>query len=88
MPRGKTRHTVDGFPMFDLFERAMTPNERMFMRKLLILAILAVVVLTGFEARAAQRRVRQVSSGQGPVQALVDLERRKNAALRQMFFGR
>ncbi len=59
------------------------------MRKLAILAILAAVVLTGVEARASQRRVRtQVSAGQGPVGRLVELERRKNAALRQMFFGR
>ena len=59
------------------------------MRKLLILASLAVIVLTGFEVEANQRRVRsQVSAGQGPVGRLVELERRKNAALRQAFFGR
>jgi len=59
------------------------------MRKTLIVAMIVVVTLTGFEVRAAQRRVRpQVSAGQGPLRALIDLEKRKNAALRQMFFGR
>ena len=59
------------------------------MRKLLILAAVAAVSLAGLEAHAAARRVRpQVSAGEGPVSRLVDLERRKNAALRQMFFGR
>ena len=59
------------------------------MRRVLVIALLAIVALTGFEARASQRRVRpQVSSGQGPFKAIMDLERRKNAALRQMFFGR
>lgn len=61
------------------------------MRKIVILAVLGIVSLTGLEVRAAQGRVRaQVTSGQGqgPVRTLVDMERRKNAALRQMFFGR
>ena len=60
------------------------------MRKLLILAVIATVTLTGLEVQAAGRRVRQVSAGQGqgPVRGLIDMERRKNAALRQMFFGR
>lgn len=59
------------------------------MRKLLILAILATIALTGHEAQAYQRVVRtQVGAGPGPVARLIDLERRKNAALRQMFFGR
>ena len=61
------------------------------MQKILILAAIAAVTLTGLEAQANTRRVRQVSVGQGqqgPVSRLVDMERRKNAALRQMFFGR
>ena len=59
------------------------------MRKLLVLATLAIVTLTGFEAQAAGRRVRQqVSASPGPITRLVEFEKRKNAALRQMFFGR
>ena len=60
------------------------------MRKLLILAVLATLAMTGFEAHASGRRVRtQVSSASpGPVNRLMDLERRKNAALRQAFLGR
>ncbi len=59
------------------------------MRKLLALAILAVVTLTGFEAQASVRRVRpQVSAGQNPIARVMEFERRKNAALRQMFLGR
>ena len=59
------------------------------MRKLLIFAALAVVVMTAAETQAAVRRVRpQTSAIQGPVNRVMDLERRKNAALRQMFLGR
>ena len=59
------------------------------MRKLLILAAVAAVVVTGVEARAAGRRIRpQVSGVQSPVNRLMEVERRKNAALRQMFLGR
>jgi hypothetical protein len=59
------------------------------MRKLLILAAVAAVTLTCVETQAAGRRVRpQVSSTQTPFSRLVDLERRKNAYLRQMVFGR
>lgn len=59
------------------------------MRKLLILAILATMVVMGHDAQAAGRRVRpQVSSGQGPVSQLISLERRKNAYLKQAIFGR
>lgn len=60
------------------------------MRKFLILAILATIALTGHEAQAAQRVVRTqvAAAGPGPFARLMELERRKNAALRQMFFGR
>ena len=66
------------------------------MRKLVSLAALAIIVLTCSESQASNRRVRtngyqtSVSSnqGSGPFARLMDMERRKNAALRQMFFGR
>jgi hypothetical protein len=59
------------------------------MRKLLVSMALAAVTLTGFEVHAAVRRVRpQVTATPSPFTRLMDLERRKNAALRQMFFGR
>lgn len=61
------------------------------MRKLLVLAILTTTTLAGLEVHAAVRRTRpQVSAGQaqGPVNRLMELERRKNAALRQAFLGR
>ena len=59
------------------------------MRKLLILAAVAAVIMTGIEAQATGRRVRpQLSGVQSPVNRLIDVERRKNAALRQMFLGR
>lgn len=61
------------------------------MRKLLVLASLAAIAMTGIEVQASQRRPRPqvaVPQGQGPVNRLIELERRKNAALRQMFFGR
>ncbi len=60
------------------------------MRKLLILAAVAAVTLTSVEIQAAGRRVRpQTSSSvQTPFSRLMDLERRKNAYLRQMVFGR
>jgi hypothetical protein len=74
--------------MSDFFERSKSSNERILVRRIMILTIITIVTMTGFEVRAAQRRVRTVSSGQGPVRSLIDLERRKNAALRQMFFGR
>jgi len=59
------------------------------MRKLLILTAVAAVMMTSVEVQAASRRVRpQVSSVQNPFTKLMDLERRKNAYLRQMFLGR
>ena len=77
------------------------------MRKLLVLAALAIVVLACDSSQAANRRMQNnsmpsnvapvrggtvVNNGyarpMGPIANLVDLERRKNAALRQMFFGR
>ena len=59
------------------------------MRKLLILAAVAAVTLTSVETQAAVRRVRpQTSSVQTPFSRLMELERRKNAYLRQMIFGR
>ena len=59
------------------------------MRKLLILTAVAAVMMTSVEVQAATRRVRpQVSSVQNPFTKLMDLERRKNAYLRQMFLGR
>lgn len=60
------------------------------MKKLLVLAVLATIVTTGFEAHASGRRVRTqvTSAGPGPVRNLMELERRKNAYLRQQFLGR
>jgi hypothetical protein len=60
------------------------------MRKLLVLAMMAVATLTCIDAQASTRRVRtQVSTaGQSPFSRLMELERRKNAALRQMFLSR
>jgi len=61
------------------------------MKKVLVLAVLAATVLTGFEVHASARRTRpQVSAAQaqGPMNRLMELERRKNAALRQAFLGR
>ena len=67
----------------------MVSNERQSMRKIAVLAVLAALVLTGSQANASQRRVRtQLSAGQGPINRLVEFERRKNAALRQAFLGR
>lgn len=68
------------------------------MRKLIMLAALAVVTLVCSDSEASNRRIRMntVGSGQtvqnapsdGPFARLMEMERRKNAALRQMFFGR
>jgi hypothetical protein len=70
------------------------------MKRLVTLAALAIVVLACDDSQAANRRVRnnqvpavtrnRVSDGQGngPLGRLMELERRKNAALRQMFLGR
>lgn len=68
------------------------------MRKLIPLAALAIVALMYTDSEASNRRIRTssapagngyyVQQGDGPLARLMDLERRKNAALRQMFFGR
>ena len=70
------------------------------MRKLVALAALAIVILACDDSQASNRRVRgnsastatgnAVSNGQssGPLARLVEVERRKNAALRQMFLNR
>lgn len=60
------------------------------MRKAAVLAILAAILLSGNNTQASERRVRPLitTTGQGPINRLIELERRKNAALRQMFFGR
>ncbi len=75
---------------FLFLRRPISSKERKSMRKLLILAAVAAVTLTSVETQAAGRRVRpQASSSvQTPFSRLMDLERRKNAYLRQMFFGR
>jgi hypothetical protein len=68
------------------------------MQKLIALAALAVMTLVCSNSEASNRRIRTTQAGSGyavqNVQSdgafarLMDLERRKNAALRQMFFGR
>jgi len=71
------------------------------MQKLIPLAALAIVVLACDSSHASNRRVRETSvpatggynvaaspQSQGPFGRLMEMERRKNAALRQMFFGR
>lgn len=70
------------------------------MQKLIALAALAVMTLVCSNSEASNRRIRtnvaQPSNGyavqntqsEGPFARLMELERRKNAALRQMFFSR
>ena len=59
------------------------------MRKLLMLSAVTAVLMTGVETEAAGRRVRpQVSSTPSTFSRLMDMERRKNAYLRQLVFGR
>lgn len=60
------------------------------MRSFLILAALAAMVLVTGEAQAARRQVTNgngntVARGDGPFARLMELERRKNAAIRGMF---
>ena len=59
------------------------------MRNCLILAVLAAMAMTTSEAQANRRLVggsgRTVSSGERPFSRLMEMERRKNAALRGMF---
>ena len=58
------------------------------MRKIITLAVVATILMSSVEVNAAGRRVRpQVSNGQTPFSRLMDLERRKNAALKRFFFG-
>lgn len=85
-PRAIASHP-DRLPRFCL---SVGSNERQSMRKPAVLAILAALVLSANHAQAQQRPVRPLmtSTGQGPINRLIELERRKNAALRQMFFGR
>lgn len=59
------------------------------MRKLLIAAVVTSMALMTGEAHAIGGRIRaQASSGQGPMNRLVEFERRKNERLRVMFLGR
>ncbi len=64
------------------------------MQKIVTLAAVTILLLACSDTQAANRRVRTtgtyVSSnqGNGPFARLMELERRKNAALRQMFFSR
>ena len=60
------------------------------MRKVLILTTLVAIVLTTVEAQAARRQVIQgngqtVSRGDGFFGRLMEIERRKNAAIFGMF---
>ena len=59
------------------------------MRCLMIAVALVVIALTANEAQAARRvfsgNGQTVSRGEGPFSRLMELERRKNAALREMF---
>ncbi len=79
------------YSVYDELTRTLALNERKSMRKLLVLATMAVLSLTCLEAQASSRRVRTTVSsaaGAGPFSRLMELERRKNAALRQMFVSR
>jgi hypothetical protein len=68
------------------------------MQKLIPLAALAIATLICTDSEASNRRIRMnsapagngyyVQQGDGPFARLMELERRKNAALRSMFFGR
>lgn len=70
------------------------------MQKFVVLAALAVVALACADSHAANRRVRTNSAPAGnyytateaqpvgPFARLMEMERRKNAALRAMFLGR
>ena len=70
------------------------------MQKLIALAALAVMTLVCTDSEASNRRIRmstaQPNNGyavqnvqsDGPFARLMEMERRKNAALRQMFFSR
>jgi hypothetical protein len=68
------------------------------MRKLIPLAVVAIVALMYTDSEASNRRIRTTSvpagngayvqQGDGPIARLIDLERRKNAYLRSVFFGR
>lgn len=70
------------------------------MQKFVALAALAVVAMACTESQAANRRVRASAApatsnyqatevqSQGPFARLMEMERRKNAALRSMFLGR
>jgi hypothetical protein len=59
-------------------------------------AALAIVLTTASESHASSRRARlnqpapavAATQSSGPFARLMEMERRKNAALRQMFFGR
>lgn len=60
------------------------------MRNFLILAALAAMILVTGEAQAARRQVvngngNTVARGDGPLARLMEIERRKNAALFGMF---
>lgn len=59
------------------------------MRCLMIAVALVVIALTANEAQAARRvssgNGQTVSRGEGPFGRLMEMERRKNAALREMF---
>lgn len=60
------------------------------MRKLLMLAAVAAIVMSSVEAEAAGWRTArpQVSSTSSTFTRLMELERRKNAYLKKVVFGR
>ena len=59
------------------------------MRKLLIAAVVTSMAMITGEAHAIGGRIRaQTVSGQGPINRLMELERRKNTMLRIMILGR
>lgn len=60
------------------------------MKRLLLLAV-AVLILSAGSSEAAGNRTRvyrQARTNGGVVSRMIELERRKNAWLRQTFFGR
>lgn len=61
------------------------------MKHLFLLAVAALMLSlpTGSAQAAGERRIfRPAGNGNGPVQRVMELERRKNAWLRQTFLGR
>jgi hypothetical protein len=66
----------------------LTETKGRTMRKALLIAVSVVVLSAGLSVESVDAQQRVTRASNGPLNRLMELERRKNAWLRRTFLGR